>query len=113
MSKIDSSDLLEGVSINVYQAKSNVNKPGAWHAHVCLPDHWDNYFEGCEVASRALRNGGYGYWWTDAGYCDSEDEARSRACAIVGHVFGRRLAEKIGPRTVPATVIPAERKLRL
>lgn len=113
MKTADYNDLVAGVEINVYQARGVSGKPGTWHAHVSLPDRWGNYFEGCEAAGRALRNNGWGHWWTDVGHCETEDEARQKACSVVGHVYGRRLAEALGPREIPATLIPAERKVSL
>jgi len=131
----DFGKLLKGVEINVYQAKGYVGNPGTWHAHVSTESGWGtrrNYFEGCILPPtkralrwaaendkpepnpqkvRALRNGGDGYFWADIGHCDTEDEARERACVVVGYIFGQRLAEKVGPQVIPAKHIPAERKV--
>lgn len=45
--------------------------------------------------------------WTDVGFCSSEDEARERACLVIGWVLGRRLARATAgyvprPEPVPA-----------
>jgi hypothetical protein len=57
-------------------------------------------------------NGGQG-WWCDVGFCVSEDEARERACAVVGYVFGQRLRERLRPVVVPQKVIPSPRSVTL
>lgn len=46
-------------------------------------------------------------YWTEVGHCSSADEARERACAVIGHVFGRRLSRATAgyvptPEPVPA-----------
>lgn len=129
----DFGKLLKGVEINVYQAKGYGDKPGEWHAHVSTNSGWGtrrNYFEGCVLPPtdrsireasrqqpkprkvRAIRNGGEGYYWVDCGYYDSQDMAREHACLVVGHIFGKRLAEKIGPQVIPAQHFSAEKQVR-
>jgi hypothetical protein len=54
---------------------------------------------------RVVPNGGGD--WTDVGYCSTADEARERACAVIGHVLGRRLARATAGYTpVPIPVPP-------
>jgi hypothetical protein len=88
---IDIVDLMDGVQLEVSHAQS-----GAWFAYVSLPNGWRNYMEGGPHGVRPRRNGGNGFWWDDiAG--DTEAEAREKGCDVVGYVFGRRLAEAMGP----------------
>lgn len=48
--------------------------------------------------------------WADVGFCGSEDEARERACEIIGHVFGRRLAAATAGFVPEPAVVPAIRE---
>lgn len=46
--------------------------------------------------------------WTDVGFCATADEARERACVVIGHVLGRRLARATAgyvPTPVPVPPI--------
>lgn len=45
--------------------------------------------------------------WTDVGFCSSADEARERACLIIGWVLGRRLAQATAAYTPAPVPVPA------
>ena len=107
----DIGKLVKGIEINVYQSKSYPDNPGKWHAHV----------SGGHLTKAEIESGGChpvrpeeGEWWTDAGhYADTEQEARERACALVGSIFGQRLAKLLGPQIIPATTIDPKQRVTL
>lgn len=100
-------ELLKGVSLKVYEATT-----GTWHGHVTLafdmPREWlDNAPYGRPVSRETPTNG----LWTDIGYCESEQQALDRCCAVIGHVAGHALARELGPQEIPATVVPGKRRM--
>lgn len=114
----DIGKLIQGIEINIYQAKSYPDNPGKWHAHI----------SGSNLTEEELRDAGAhptfdpsggsrrapGHWWTDAGsYADTEQEARENACVVIGSIFGQRLAKTLGPQTIPAKTVDPKQRVTL
>jgi hypothetical protein len=112
----DIGKLIQGIQINVYQAKSYPNKPGKWHAHVSGGHLTKEEIEiAIEIAGEhGVYDESKDEWWIDAGsHSDSELEARERACAFIGSIFGQRLAKTLGPQTIPAETIAPKQRVKL
>lgn len=123
--------------MKVYQARGYGGHPGPWHAHVAGLKRGDldgltmRYSsvsaEGIASAiARKVDEGASlsdvldGYHnprvrfaapsnptWCDVGFCSSSNEARERACQIIGHVLGRRLARATASYVPPPARVPA------
>ena len=107
----DIGKIIKGIEINVYQAKSYPNNPGSWHAHISQGDITQEEIlaAGVHPTFDPTRS----EWWTAVSSSDTEEEAREKACVVIGSIFGQRLAKTLGPQTIPATTTPAKRQIKL
>lgn len=99
MMKIES-ELLAGIGVSISQSLR-----GPWYAYVSLPGGWPNYLKDGPKYAAPVQSP-QGYYWTDCGPAETEEEARSRACAVIGYVYGQRLLEQVGDRNIPAQLVP-------
>lgn len=126
-----------GLEMNVYRARE-----GDWHAHVTGVRQRDLdglRMRTASISSRGIaemierevtagadlrdalstRVGRYpvtevgGNAWCDVGFCGTEQEARERACEVIGYVIGKRLAVALGPQTIPARTVPGKVRVAL
>lgn len=126
-----------GLEMNVYRAHD-----GSWHAHIKGVRQWDLEglrMRTASVSARGVaeaverdvargedlraaldsRRDRYsvtevgGNAWCDVGFCGTEQEARDRACEVIGYVIGKRLARALAPQVIPAQTVPGKSRVAL
>ncbi len=106
----DIGKLIKGIKIDVYQTKSYLDNPDSWHAHISGGHLTETEIEnaGCQ-AIRSEK----GEWWIRVSSSGTEDEAREKACTVIGSIFGQRLAKMLDSQVVPEPIRPIKRRVLL